>query len=196
MLKKGFGALLCSAFLLSIQAFAQEDYTRFKNDAAVQAFGSFVTGTTDNGVHQSATNSGGVLGSYRLFFNRHNGIEVNYGYARNTQNYDRFGVNTNSHEATAAYVFRFPRRRWSPFVLAGAGALIFDPRAFSGASTPARAAFVYGAGADANLSNHLFLRAEYRGFLYNSPTYDLPAWNGLARVTHRAEPSIGFGWRF
>jgi hypothetical protein len=47
MLKKGFGALLCSAFLLSIQAFAQEDYTRFKNDGAVQALGSFVTGTID-----------------------------------------------------------------------------------------------------------------------------------------------------
>lgn len=196
MLKRGFGALLCSAFLLSIQAFAQEDYTRFKNDGAVQALGSFITDTTDNGVHQTATNSGGVLASYRLFLDHHNGIEVNYGYARNTQNYDQVGVNTNSHEVTAAYVLRFPQRRWSPFVLAGTGALIFDPRAFSGASTQARVAFVYGAGADVNLSNRLFLRAEYRGFLYNSPTYDMPALSGLDRVTHRAEPSIGFGWRF
>jgi hypothetical protein len=39
MLKRGFGELLSSAFLLSIQAFAQEGYTRFKNDGAVQALG-------------------------------------------------------------------------------------------------------------------------------------------------------------
>jgi opacity protein-like surface antigen len=67
---------------------------------------------------------------------------------------------------------------------------------FSGTSTQAQAAFVYGAGADVNLSKHLFLRAKYRGFVYNSPTYDMPALGGLDRVTHRAEPSIGFGWRF
>ena len=196
MLKKRFGVLLCGAVLLSIQAFAQEDYTQFKNDGTVQVLGSFVTDTTNNGVHQTATNSGGVLASYRYYFDRHNGIEVNYGYARNTQNYDQFGVNTNSHEVTAAYVLRFPQRHWSPFVLAGTGALLFEPTGFSGASTQARAAFIYGAGADVNLSQHLFLRAEYRGFVYNSPTYGMPTLNGLDRITHRAEPSIGFGWRF
>jgi len=40
------------------------------------------------------------------------------------------------------------------------------------------------------------MRAEYRGFVYNSPTYDLPGLAGLDRVTHRAEPSVGFGYRF
>lgn len=196
MIKKACGALLYSAFFISIQAFAQEDYTRFKSDATIQALGSFVTGTTDNGVHQTATDSAGVLASYRFFFDRHNGIEVNYSFAQNTESYNQLGVNTNSHEATAAYVLRFPLRRWSPFVLAGAGGLIFDPRAFSGANTQVRAAFVYGTGADVNLSDHLFLRAEYRGFVYNSPTYDFLTLNGLDRVTRRAEPSIGFGWRF
>jgi opacity protein-like surface antigen len=95
-----------------------------------------------------------------------------------------------------ASVFRMPMKHWAPFVLAGAGALIFDPKNFAGASTQGRAAFVYGAGADVNLTDHLFLRGEYRGFVYHSPTYDLAALNGLDRVTHRAEPSIGFGWRF
>jgi hypothetical protein len=46
------------------------------------------------------------------------------------------------------------------------------------------------------LSHHIFMRAEYRGFVYNSPTYDLTALSGLDRVTHRAEPSIGLGYRF
>jgi opacity protein-like surface antigen len=80
--------------------------------------------------------------------------------------------------------------------LAGAGGLIFDPNNFAGASAQARAAFVYGGGADFNLSKHVFLRAEYRGLLYNSPTYDFPGLSGLDRISHRAEPSVGFGFRF
>jgi opacity protein-like surface antigen len=87
-------------------------------------------------------------------------------------------------------------KRWSPFVLAGAGALIFDPQNVARANTQTRAAFVYGAGADINLGSHLFVRGEYRGFVYNSPTYDLAGLNGWDRITHQAVPSIGFGWRF
>lgn len=193
--KKTAGALVFTA-LITMPAFSQEESEVYKNDAAVQAYGSFVKSTTDNGVKQSATNSGGVLASYRFFFNNHNGVEVNYGYALNTQSYASAGVKSYSHEATAAYIFRFPLRRWSPFVLAGVGGLVFDPKDFATASTQARAAFVYGGGADFNLSSRIFMRAEYRGFVYNSPTYDLANLNGLDRVTHRAEPSIGFGYRF
>ena len=53
----------------------------------------------------------------------------------------------------------------------------------------------YGAGADFKLSSHIFMRAEYRGLVYNSPTYDLPALAGVGRVAHRAMPSVGFGYR-
>src|SRR5207248_11555225 len=100
-------------------------------------------------------------------------------------------------------------KRWSPFALAGVGALTFDPRdtavSFTGSQVPlvpnaataqTRAAFVYGAGADFNLTPHVYLRAEYRGFVFNSPTYDVVSLNGLDRTTHLAEPSIGFGYRF
>jgi hypothetical protein len=40
------------------------------------------------------------------------------------------------------------------------------------------------------------VRAEYRGLIYNSPTYDLTALAGMDRVTQRFEPSVGLGWRF
>lgn len=105
-------------------------------------------------------------------------------------------MKTNSHEISGAYVFRIPLGRFRPFVLAGAGSLIFDPRDFTGADSQARAAFLYGGGADFDLSRHLFMRAEYRGFVYNSPTYNLAGLDGTDRITHRAEPSIGFGYRF
>jgi outer membrane immunogenic protein len=196
MLTSRIAALTVATLLMSLTVFAQEEYTGFKSEATVQALGSFVTQTTQNGIQHGATDSSGVLATYRYYFDRHNGVEVNYAWTSNTENYNAFGLDNNSHEFTAAYVFRMPMQRWSPFVLAGAGALIFDPANVAGANTQTRAAFVYGGGADFNLTGHLFVRAEYRGLVYNSPTFDLAGLNGFDRVTHRAEPSVGFGWRF
>jgi opacity protein-like surface antigen len=183
----------------AVPAFSQSENPG-NNEVSVQAFGSFVKSTTDNGIENNATDSGGVLGSYRHFFDAHNGVEADYGYSLNTQNYisagGALGVKSYSHELSAAYVFRMPLRNVTPFVLAGTGALIFDPNNFTGASSQARVAFVYGAGADFNLSRRVFVRAEYRGLVYDSPTYDLAGLAGADRVTHRAEPSVGFGYRW
>ena len=185
---------------ISLPAFSQEEGSASRSDVTVQAFGSFLKSTTNNGVEQSATNSGGVLGSYRFFFNNNNGVEVNYGYSLNTQNYslpsNALGVQSYSNEISAAYLFRLPRKHWTPFVLAGTGGLLFDPKDMAGIGSQARAAFVYGGGADFSLSSHIFIRAEYRGLVFNSPTFGLPALAGTARLTHLAEPPIGFGYRF
>src|SRR5579863_6319559 len=120
--------------MIALPAFSQSEEPG-KNEVSVQALGSFVKSTTSDGIRNSATNSGGVLVNYRRFFNDHNGIEVNYGYALNTQNFlspiGESGVKTNSHEVSGAYVFRLPLRRFTPFVLAGAGALLFDPKDFT-----------------------------------------------------------------
>jgi len=197
--KQKMVALLAGIASLALPAFSQSEEAG-KNEVSVQAFGSFLKSTTDNGVQNSATNSGGVLGSYRYFFSQRQGVEVNYGYALNTQNFASsnaaLGVKNYSHEVSAAYVFRLPLKRFTPFVTAGAGALVFDPKDFQGADSQTRAAFVYGGGADFNISRHVFMRAEYRGFVYNSPTYNLTSLDGADRITHRAEPSIGLGYRF
>ena len=197
LVRKNCAVLLVGAALISMPAFSQEAPGR--NEASVQAFGAFVKSTTDNGVQQGATNSGGVLASYRFLLNDRNGIELNYGYALNTQTYGfvngTTGLNARSHEATAAYVLRFPMRRLTPFVLAGGGALVFDPNnAFAG-NAQARPAFLYGGGADFHVTSRVFVRAGYRGLVYNSPT--LGASTVAAELlTHRAEPSAGFGFRF
>ena len=196
MFKNQLSAFTIATVLTSLTAFAQEDYTRFKSEVSIQALGSFVKQTTDKGIDQGGTDSAGALATYRYYFSRHHGVEANYSWTSNTQTYTGLGMDTTSHEISAAYVFRMPMKRWSPFALAGAGALVFDPKNFAGANTQTRAAFVYGAGTDINLTDHLFVRGEYRGLFYNSPTFDLAGLNGLDRVTHRAEPSIGFGWRF
>jgi opacity protein-like surface antigen len=192
-----FAAILLGGALAALPAFSQETG---RSEVAVQAFGSFVKSTTDNGVQQGATNSGGVLASYRFFFSNSHGVEVNYGYSLNTQTYGLadgpLGVKANQHEFTAAYVYRHALKHFTPFVEAGVGALVFDPKDTPIATTQARAAFVYGGGADFNVTKRVFVRAEYRGLVYNSPTFDLAPALGTDRVTHRAEPSIGFGYRF
>ena len=199
-----FGKKLAVTWIVGIAsgvlpAFAQSENPE-RNEFSVQAFGSFVKSTTTDGIENKATNSGGVLGSYRHFFNAHNGVEANYGYPLNTQIYGStiglLGVKSYSNEVSAAYVFRMPMRKFTPFVLAGAGGLNFDPKDFVGANSQARAAFAYGGGADFNISHRVFVRAEYRGLVYNSPTYDLTGLSGADRITHRAEPSLGFGFRF
>src|SRR5438874_1350991 len=194
---KAIGALFLGGALLSLPAFAQDENPLYKSEASVQAFGSFLKSTVNNGVEQKTTDSGGVLASYRFFFNNNHGVEVNYGHSLNTQSYGLLngplGINAHSNEVTAAYVFRYPLKKITPFVEAGVGGLVFDPKDAPGANTQARAAFVYGGGADYNVTKRIFLRAEYRGLVYNSPTFDVAPLSNLDRVTHRAEPSIGFG---
>jgi len=192
-----FATILLGGALAALPAFSQETG---RSEATVQALGSFVKSTTQDGVQQGATNSGGVLASYRFFFTNNHGVELNYGYSLNTQTFGLaggpVGVKANQHEVTAAYVYRHALRHFTPFVEAGVGALVFDPTEAPAASTQARAAFLYGGGADFNLTRRVFVRAEYRGFVYNSPTFDLTPVVGTDRITHRAEPSIGFGYRF
>ena len=194
---KSFAAILLGGALAALPAFSQEVG---RSEVSVQAFGSFVKNTTNDGVQQGATNSGGILANYRFFFSDSHGVEVNYGYSLNTQTYGlaagTAGIKSYQHEVTAAYVYRHAMRGFTPFVEAGAGSLLFDPTDAPGASTQARAAFVYGGGADFNISKRVFIRAEYRGFVYDSPAFGLATAIGPDRVTHRAEPSVGFGYRF
>ena len=156
-----FAKVLLGVSLAALPALGPETG---RSEVSVQAFGSWVKKTTQNGVQQDATNSGGVLANYRFFFSKSHGVEVNYGYSLNTQNYGlsigNLGVKANQHEVTAAYVYRHPLKRFTPFAEAGVGGLIFDPTEAPGASTQARAAFVYGAGADFNITQHLFMRAN------------------------------------
>ena len=63
MFKNRLSALTITTCLTSLTVFgqftvfAQEEYTRFKSEASVQALGSFAKQTTQNGVDQDATDS-------------------------------------------------------------------------------------------------------------------------------------------
>jgi outer membrane immunogenic protein len=197
---KSFAALLMGTALISLPAFSQEGPPENRSEAAVSFFGAFLKTTDQNGVQQSSSNSGGVLAGYRFFFTPHQGVEVNYGYSRNTVSYNfgagPLGTSANQHEITGAYTLRFPMRRITPFVQAGFGGLIFSPRDLPGVDTQGRVAFLYGGGADLNLTRRLFVRAQYRGLVFNSPTFNILDNLGADRTTHQAEPTIGLGFRF
>jgi opacity protein-like surface antigen len=186
--------------LAALPAFGQDEGMQ-KQEVSVLGFGNFLKSTTSNGIRNDADNTGGVLASYRYFFDRHNGVEVNYAFSDYTARYEGgsgpTSVQNRSHEVSAAYVFRFTTvKRITPFLESGASGVVFDPKNFVSASSQARAAFVYGGGADLNLSSRLFVRAEYRGLVYNSPTWGLSTLKGFDRITHAAEPALGIGYRF
>lgn len=194
-----FATTLACSLLICIPAFPQSDEGG-RSEVSAQFLGTFVHSTGQNGVQQSNSDSGGILASYRFFFSKHHGIEANYGYSRSTATYTfatgPSGVEANQHEWSGAYVFRLPLGSITPFAEAGAGGLTFAPVNRAGANTQTRAAFVYGAGANINITHRVFIRAQYRGFVYNTPTFNLPANLGTERVTHLAEPSVGLGLRF
>ena len=130
--------LVAGIAAVAVPAFSQSETPR--QEISAQAFGSFVTSTTQNGIENKATNSGGVLGSYRFFFSEHHGIEANYGYSLNTQSYGSpegvLGVKTYSHEVSGAYVFRIPLRKVTPFALGRCRRTDLRPQGFHRA--PAR----------------------------------------------------------
>jgi outer membrane immunogenic protein len=198
--KPNFAAIFAGSILICLPALSQTEEHR--SEISAQLIGAHVHGTTQNGVGQTSSDSGGILATYRFFFTKNQGIEANYAYSRSSTRYGiplaPSEVTANQHEWTGAYVFRFPTRWVSPFLEAGVGGLSFSPT-FSnspGASNQTRAAFVYGAGADLNFTSRVFIRAQYRGFVYSSPDFTVVGNLGNDRVTHLFEPSVGLGFRF
>ena len=125
-----------------------------RHEIAVQGTGFFTKDSQQNGTLQHSTNTGGFLVNYRFHINGWLAAEASYGYDRNTQqNFTpsgNFGVQTNVHQATGALVANLPVSvaRMRPYVLAGAGALVFDP---TGNNTGIRFR-----GAERRRARHLF----------------------------------------
>lgn len=194
--------LLGLALLFTISAMAQDT----RSDVSLEGTGLFTKNSNNGGISQRATNTGGFLVGYRYHFNHWVAAEANYGYSRNTQSYFNSSglsrIQSNIHEATAAFVVTPPITvaKLKPFLVAGSGALVFDPRngtgtSIAGAQRQAKAAFLYGGGVDYDLTHHLALRAEYRGLVYKTPDFNISALNA-DKVTHVAQPTAGIVIRF
>lgn len=195
--------MIAAVFILAAGAVAQEG----RSEISLQGTGVFTKDSTGQGNTQRATDTGGFLVGYRYHFNRWLAAEAVYGYNRNSQHFLAPGgfsrVQANAHQATGGLVVNLPvpaRFRFSPYVLAEGGALVFDPTgnafdSIAGAQKQATGVFVYGGGADFPIVKHISLRAEYRGLVYNAPDFGLRNV-GSNTTTHTAQPSAGIVFRF
>jgi opacity protein-like surface antigen len=194
---------LFASLLFASSSTAQE---LLRNEVSAQGTGVLTKDSEGNGIRQHTTDSGGLLASYRFHFNSWLAADGSYGYTRNTlQNstsMGAFNVQANTHQITGALVVTSPRTLFglSPYALVGAGALTFDPITppvgillFTELQT--KAAFIYGGGADINLTRRFALRFQYRGLVYKRPDFGLASLNSDA-TTHTAQPSAGFVIRF
>jgi opacity protein-like surface antigen len=195
------------ALLFTSPSMAQE---LLRNEVSAQGTGFLTKDSQGNGIRQHTTDSGGLLVSYRFHFNRWLAADGSYGYTRNTlQNFTstgRLNVQTNMHQTTGALVVTSPRSFFwfSPYALAGMGALTFDQtgnttgntRGFLlGSDLQMKAAFVYGGGGDINLTRRFALRFQYRGLVYKRPDFGSASLMS-GPTTHTAQPSAGFVIRF
>jgi opacity protein-like surface antigen len=195
------------ALLFTSSSMAQE---LLRNEVSVQGTSFLTKDSEENGIKQHTTDSGGLLLNYRYHFNRWLAADGSYGYTRNTQKSlateNELNVQSNIHDVTGALVVTSPRRvaGLSPYALAGVGALTFDPTGNPGGFAPGaerqtKAAFVYGGGADINLTRRFAFRVQYRGLVYQRPDFGLTV--GIVplnsdAITHTAQPSAGFVIRF
>jgi opacity protein-like surface antigen len=201
---RSLAAVVFGVFLMFASSARADE--RSTQEIGVQGTGVFTKDSSSNVLNQHTTNAGGFLVSYRYHFNRWFAADVSYGWNRDTQqNISSTGslnVQSNVHQSTVAAVVNLPwsRARFNPYVLAGAGALVFAPTQSTGATVPgagnqAKATFVYGGGADYNFSKHLTFRMEYRGLVYGRPDFGVNALrSGL--TTNTAQPSAGVIFRF
>ena len=199
-MKRTFLATAAAFVLFSTAAMAQVEQP---SQVSFQGTGLFTKDSiTPSGSHR-AQDSGGLLVGYSYQFNKWAGVEGNYGYTRNTQNYlGSFGqssIRANTHEVTGSFVFHIPARirNVRPYALAGGGALVFDPvnNLQANIDRQTKGTFVYGGGANFDVTRNFGIRAEYRGLVFKTPDFTVNALN-LDKVTHLAQPSVGFFVRF
>lgn len=186
--------------LFGISSWAQE----VRHEVTVQGSGFFQKQTTAGGITNEPTNSGGVMAGYRFNLKTWFAVEGDYDYFRNHQTFSGSSGTTfipmSVHTATGLAIVKLPSFKMpavkivSPFVLAGGGAMFFDPREGSN-NEQTRGTFVYGGGFDVPVSKHFLVRAQYRGFVYKTPDFEQASLK-VDKYTHSAVPSAGLVFTF
>ena len=193
--------VLCLA-LISTAALAQGA----RVDVAANLTGVFGQTVTGNPITQKQTNSAGGLFSFRYFLGKYAGVEANYGYTRNSQNYigpgTAVGIQAGVHEVTGALVLRYGPKPIQPFVLVGGGLLMFHPtsHAISSTSLAIRSenhgVFLYGGGADLKMAKMVGLRVQVRGLMYQAPEFHDATDLHTGQTMNTIEPTVGLVFKF
>jgi hypothetical protein len=171
--------------------------------------GSYNYGTT---LTQKPSTTLGALVTVRYTKSPLVGIELNYGYARYTQNFSVpagqvspltgqpidtpivGGAQTNASEYTLGYIAHTPKVLGiGTFVSAGAGATAFraTPGGGQGLPTQARATYYYDAGFESSISSHFGIRAQFRQVFFLAPDFG-QNYLTIKQRQITTEPGIGF----
>jgi opacity protein-like surface antigen len=195
--------MLLGVLMLSAAAgYAQES----RQDVSFSGTGIFspvIHGAAN--VKQSSTGALGLLLSYRYMLTPRSALELNYGFAQNSQKYATSfepyaRVHSREQEVTGAYVYSLNFKRYSPFAEAGIGTVIFTPVLDQGTNllyTKSNKRFggLFGAGLAYELSPSFDIRVEYRGMLVKTPDFGETNFQ-----TNRYEvisvPSVGVAYHF
>jgi opacity protein-like surface antigen len=221
MLKKA-GFVTATFFLFTLTGFSQ-DKGHF--DASFNAALVLTHPSSGNGIQQSATIGSDYFATFRFKFKPKHSLLFNYGSAKNSQIYQTnfdFHVLTRTTEYSGAYMYTlFEKGKFQPFVLIGAGALSFSPQstwlflpdfvpgvpnrvqAVLNTSKQTQLVYLYGGGFDYRLPWRFALRVQYRGLIYNAPSFNVNAalTGGSVNLAtgskgYMSEPSIGLVFRF
>ena len=208
VLRSGLAGLFTAVNVLLVFSATATAQVEQHSQVTVQGTALFTKDTSSDSspLSQHTTKSAGFLVGYSYRFNSWAGAEGNYGYTQNTVNttgsFGQASVRSDFHEITGAFVAHIPVNvsNIRPYALAGAGALVFRPtddaRSMNaGVDQETKAAFVYGGGFEFDVAHHFGVRAEYRGLVYKAPDFTVNNLN-LDKVTHLAQPSVGFFYRF
>jgi len=191
--------IFLGAIALCVSAQAQ-------TSVAVSVYGAFSGTTTGNNVQESPSNSAGGLIELRHISNPILGYEATYSYNRANTSYRCTGtscpvlspatVSANAHELTLDWVPSVHLANLRPFGVLGVGLLLNQPSGGqNNTSTSIKPVYVYGAGLDWGLLQHLGLRFQYRGNLYKSPDLS-KLYTSTDQFRHTSEPMIGAYFSF
>jgi opacity protein-like surface antigen len=200
---------------LSLGAFGELTPVRTPVTTTPNFYGVGIMQTT-----QGSSPSAGLLATFHQSFRPWLGYNVNFGYSRFTENYSfgsafisnppvqppqdsyfsQLSIGTNMYELTIAPVIQGPKtKHFSTFAQFGGGGLWFlTTEAGSLYSPQVRAAMVFGVGLNYKLTDHLGMRAEYRGLFYKNP--DFAYRSGQAPMsklfTVTSEPAVSLVYTF
>jgi outer membrane immunogenic protein len=192
------GALL----LGSAVGYAQES----RQDVSLSGFGLIAPDVRGNGVNPLTTTiTTGFLGSYRYMVTPRSALEINYGFAQNS---DKFltsaiingRVHARQQEISGAYVYTLNFKRFNPFGEIGVGGMIFTPILDNGttrldARQNTNIGGLFGGGLAYELSPSFDIRMEYRGFLLKAPDFGEPPFKSN-RYYVISMPAVGFAYHF
>jgi opacity protein-like surface antigen len=201
-MKKSLLAFLLLLPLTAVSAFAQES----RQDISVSGSGIIPPFASGNAVQLHASVGYGGLISYRYLLTPHGGLELNYQYSQNNQHFlipsGSYHIHDRFQEISGAYVYSFNFKNLNPFIEGGAAGFIFSPIDDSktntfGISRNTNVGALYGAGIAYEISPSFDIRAEYRGLLMKTPTFDYQSNDFRTNVYYNIyDPVIGIAYHF